>query len=247
MKFFCGMSNFFKRFLAALALISLELIVMAGVALVCVLVFLFMAKTVFIDQDHSFDRAAFAFAGSHTTPDFTAFMKFVTFFASKDFLIYGSLGLAAFFLFFKKHRWYSLKIPVVAAGSTLLNQGMKFWFGRPRPDTAFLEQSGLSFPSGHAMIGGAFYGLLIYLVWTTVRPLGLRWLLVTLLGLWVLLIGYSRVYLHVHYASDVLAGWAAGFLFLVFALLILRRLEPRYAEEAEEIMAQDQPNHSARP
>ena len=234
------MTTLFKRFIAAITLISLELAILAGVAFVCVVVFLFMAKTVFIDQDHAFDRAVFDFARSHTSSGFTAFMKFVTFFASKDFLIYGSLSLAVIFMFFKKHRWYSLKIPVVAAGSTLLNQGMKYMFGRPRPETAFFEQSGMSFPSGHAMIGGAFYGLLIYLVWTNVRPAGKRWLLVLALALWVLLIGYSRVYFQVHYASDVLAGWSAGFLFLVISLSLLRKLEPTYAAEATEII-EDQP------
>ena len=234
------MTTLFKRFIAAITLISLELAILAGVAFVCVVVFLFMAKTVFIDQDHAFDRAVFDFARSHTSSGFTAFMKFVTFFASKNFLIYGSLSLAVIFMFFKKHRWYSLKVPVVAAGSTLLNQGMKYMFGRPRPETAFFEQSGMSFPSGHAMIGGAFYGLLIYLVWTNVRPAGKRWLLVLALALWVLLIGYSRVYFQVHYASDVLAGWSAGFLFLVISLSLLRKLEPTYAAEATEII-EDQP------
>ena len=234
------MTTLFKRFIAAITLISLELAILAGVAFVCVVVFLFMAKTVFIDQDHAFDRAVFDFARSHTSSDFSAFMKFVTFFASKDFLIYGSLSLAVIFMFFKKHRWYSLKVPVVAAGSTLLNQGMKYMFGRPRPETAFFEQSGMSFPSGHAMIGGAFYGLLIYLVWTNVRHAGKRWLLVLALALWVLLIGYSRVYFQVHYASDVLAGWSAGFLFLVISLSLLRKLEPTYAAEATEII-EDQP------
>jgi membrane-associated phospholipid phosphatase len=240
------MSNLFKRFIAALTLISLELAILAGVAIVCVVVFLFMAKTVFIDQDHGFDHAVFDFARGHTSSGFTAFMKFVTFFASKNFLICGSLGLAVIFMFFKKHRWYSLKIPVVAAGSTLLNQGMKFWFGRPRPETAFFEQTGMSFPSGHAMIGGAFYGLLMYLIWTNVRHTGWRWLLVVALALWVLLIGYSRIYLHVHYASDVLAGWSAGFFFLIVSLSILRKLEPKYAAQATEIIAEDQSDPPSR-
>lgn len=234
------MSNFFKRLVAAFTLIGLELVILAAVGFVCILVFLYMAKTVFIDREHGFDLAIFDFARSHTTPAFTAFMKFVTFFASKDFLIYGSLSLAAFFMFIKKHRWYSVRIPVVAAGSSLLNQGLKFWFGRPRPESAFYEQTGLSFPSGHAMIGAAFYGVLMYLIWTNVRPRGLRWLLVLLLGLWILLIGYSRIYLNVHYASDVLAGWSAGFLVLVFTLLILRRVEPRYAAEAEHIIEEQE-------
>ena len=235
------MKQILKRIVAIFTLVSLELMVMAGLALVSAVVFLFMAKTVFIDQNNTLDKAAFAFTESHTTASFTNFMKFVTFFASRDFLIYGSLSLAVIFLFFKRHRWYSIKIPIIAAGSSLLNQLLKFWFDRPRPDTAFLEQSGFSFPSGHAMIGGAFYGLLIYWAWTEVKSLFWRWFLILFLSSWVLLIGYSRVYLHVHYASDVLAGWSAGFIFLILCLFVLRRLEPKYARKAQEVLEENQP------
>lgn len=233
------MTNIFKKILAVFTLISLELLILAGVALVCLLVFLFMAKSVFLDQNNALDVAVFAFARQHTTPNTTAFMQFVTFFASKDFLVYSSLILAALFLFFKKHRWYSVKVPVVAAGSSLLNQGMKVWFDRPRPETAFIEQHGLSFPSGHAMIGCAFYGLLIYLIWTNVQIIFWRWFLAGLLVFWIILIGFSRVYLNVHYATDVLAGWSAGFIFLVTTLLILRKLEPGYARQAREVITEE--------
>ena len=236
------MNRIIKRILAIFTLVSLELTVMAGVALVSAVVFLFMAKTVFIDQNNSLDKAAFAFAESHTTTAFTSFMRFITFFASRDFLVFGSLSLAAFFLFFKRHRWYSIKIPIIAAGSSLLNQFMKLWFDRPRPENAFFEQPGFSFPSGHAMIGSAFYGLLIYWTWTEVKPLLWRWLLIIFLSSWVLLIGYSRVYLHVHYASDVIAGWSAGFIFLIVCLLVLRRMEPNYARKAHEVMEENQPS-----
>ncbi|WP_026462736.1 phosphatase PAP2 family protein [Adhaeribacter aquaticus] len=230
------MSEVFKKVIAVFTLIGLELAVLAGVAVVSVFIFLYIAKLVFIDQNQALDAVAFSFAEAHTTPARTSFFKFVTFFASKDFLIYGSLGLAALFLVFKKHRWYALKVPVISAGSSALNQGMKAWFNRPRPETAFYEQSGLSFPSGHAMIGGAFYGLLIYLVWTNIRSLFWRWVLSGLLFIWIILIGFSRIYLHVHYASDVVAGWAAGFIFLIISILLLRRLEPKYARKATDVM-----------
>lgn len=233
------MSNLVKRILAVFTLIGMELAILGAVAFASVALFLLMMKLVFLDQNQTFDAAAFAFAKSHTTPAFTAFMRFVTFFASKDFLIYGSLTLAFAFYFVKKHRWYAVKIPVIAAGSSLLNQGMKFWFDRPRPETAFYQQSGYSFPSGHAMIGGAFYGLFIYLVWTNVKSVFWRWIFTLLLCAWILLIGYSRVYLNVHYASDVLAGWSAGFFFLVISLVVLRKFEPTYARKATEILADD--------
>ena len=233
------MSALVKKIVAIFTLIGVELAILGVVAFVSVALFLFMAKLVFFDQNNSFDMAAFAFAKTHTTAAFTAFMRFVTFFASKNFLIYGSLTLAFIFYFIKRHRWYAVKIPVIAAGSTLMNQSMKFWFDRPRPETAFLEQSGYSFPSGHAMIGGAFYGLFIYLVWTNVKSVLWRWVFTLLLCVWIVLIGYSRVYLNVHYASDVLAGWSAGLVFLVISLLVLRKFEPTYARKVTEVLQEE--------
>jgi membrane-associated phospholipid phosphatase len=230
------MSGIFKKLLALFTLIGVELLILGSVALGCVAFFLFMAKLVFIDGNNAFDLAAFQFAERHKTPEVISFFRFITFFASRDFLVAGSLTLAFIFYFFKKHRWYAIKIPVIAAGSSALNQLMKFWFDRPRPETAFFEQPGYSFPSGHAMIGGAFYGLFIYLVWTNVKPLFWRCFFSFLLIIWIFLIGYSRVYLHVHYATDVLAGWSAGIIFLIISMLILRKIEPRYAKEAKEVL-----------
>lgn len=218
--------------MAVLGLIGAEIIILIGAAFISVSLFLLMAKLVFLDQNQTLDVAAFAFARNHTSPAFTAFMQFITFFASRDFLVYGSLSLAFIFYFFKNHRWYAIKIPIIAAGSSLLNQALKFWFNRPRPETAFYHQSGFSFPSGHAMIGGAFYGLFIYLVWANVRSIFWRWLLTLGLSCWILLIGYSRVYLNVHYASDVIAGWSAGFIFLIISLRLIRRVEVIYARKA---------------
>lgn len=120
---------------------------------------------------------------------------------------------------------------------SILNQAMKRYFERPRPEFAMLEQSGLSFPSGHAMIGGAFYGVLIYVVWRTVRHAFWRWLLTILLTLLILLIGYSRIYLKVHYATDVLAGYAMGILWLILSIYLMRRLEKVYVKKVEQKQA----------
>jgi len=198
------------------------------------LLFFWMATVVFVEQEKDLDQAAFALAADVTTPQTTDFMYAVTFFGSKDFLIYGSLGLALFFFVFQRWRFYSLKVIAISATTTLFNQTMKWLFGRPRPETAFLEQGGNSFPSGHAMIGGAFWGLITYLVWTNVRQKWLRWLLCGLLGVFILLIGFSRVYLNVHFASDVLAGWGAGFFWLTVALFLLKRLQQRVGRKGEK-------------
>jgi undecaprenyl-diphosphatase len=93
----------------------------------------------------------------------------------------------------------------------LLNQLLKLYFHRPRPVNTLLHTYGLSFPSGHAMLGLTFYGCL---AWLLAQHLGQRRWAVPLL-LWAGLIGVTRVCLHAHYATDVLAGFAGGAAWLV--------------------------------
>jgi membrane-associated phospholipid phosphatase len=103
---------------------------------------------------------------------------------------------------------------------------LKFIFSRPRPLIPLLEPArGFSFPSGHAMMSFSFYGLLIYLVYVGVKNPYLKWLLMSFLLILIFLIGFSRVYLRVHYASDVIAGFAAGFIWIVLSLFITGRIE----------------------
>ncbi|MFB9865032.1 phosphatase PAP2 family protein [Rufibacter immobilis] len=220
----------------ALTVVSGQMVVAWLVFVGSALLFFWMTRVVFVEQEKELDQAAFAWADQFTNRETTQVMYFITFFGSKNFLIYGSLALAAFFLLFKKWRFYSLKVIAISATTTLFNQTMKWLFGRPRPETAFLEQGGNSFPSGHAMIGGAFWGLLVYLVWTNVPQRWARWLLCGLLGTWILLIGFSRVYLNVHYASDVLAGWGAGFFWLMLSIFLLNRLRQRKGRKAGQVL-----------
>ncbi|MBD0288451.1 MAG: phosphatase PAP2 family protein, partial [Flavisolibacter sp.] len=70
-----------------------------------------------------------------------------------------------------------------------------------------------------------FYGLLAYIVWHSVRNKTLKWTLIVLLIVWIVLIGLSRIYLRRHYYSDVMAGFAMGFLWLVISLKVIRRIE----------------------
>ncbi|MEO7291570.1 MAG: phosphatase PAP2 family protein, partial [Ginsengibacter sp.] len=97
---------------------------------------------------------------------------------------------------------------------------------RDRPLSPLLEAAqGYSFPSGHATMSITFYGLIIFLVWQNVKNVLLKWTLIILLGLLIIFIGASRVYLRVHYASDVLAGFCVGLMWLFLSLWILKRIE----------------------
>ncbi|WP_205501917.1 phosphatase PAP2 family protein [Rufibacter psychrotolerans] len=220
------MKKAYRKMVASLALFTVELVVIWAVFLLCLLVFFWLAREVLPGQELKFDSRAFAWADERATPQLTEFIKGITFLASRNFITGAGLMLIGYFLFVKKHKWYSLKVPVIALGSISLNLLLKYLFNRPRPLVPHLVESyGLSFPSGHAMISASFYGLLIYLVWKNVEVPAWRFLLVTLLSLLILFIGFSRVYLHVHYATDVLAGLAAGLGWVILANALLSRME----------------------
>ena len=79
---------------------------------------------------------------------------------------------------------------------------------------------GYSFPSGHSMISMAFYGLIIYYVWKNVKNIKIRNITCILLSILILLIGISRIYLGVHYASDVLGGFIISIAYLIVFITI---------------------------
>ncbi len=111
---------------------------------------------------------------------------------------------------------------------------LKLSFQRTRPEIPLLEKvSGFSFPSGHALMSVAFYGLMIYITWHEVKNTWLRNALILLLLTLIFLIGYSRIYLRVHYASDVMAGFAVGFGWLLLSLWMIEKIEKRILTRRE--------------
>ncbi|RIJ42821.1 phosphatase PAP2 family protein [Pontibacter oryzae] len=217
-----------EPFARLLGLLSLEVLALSAALLVCLLLFLLMTYLVFSARDSALDTSLFAFADRIASPGMTRVMRFISFFASVEYLLVAPPLVVLVFSFYPRLRWFALKVLLISFSTSILNQLMKRFFERPRPAFALLEQSGMSFPSGHAMIGGAFYGLLIYIIWRTVHNNVWRLLLIVFLALLVLLIGLCRIYLKVHYATDVLAGYAMGFLWLLLSVTLLRRLERAY-------------------
>ncbi len=131
---------------------------------------------------------------------------------------------ASLLLYFLKKRWIvSVEAAIVLISASFLNSFLKSWISRPRPDTELhlVEAASYSYPSGHAMSAMAFYGFLIYLTFKFVRPVWLKTLLILLLFFLILAIGTSRIYLGVHYPSDVVAGFAAGATWLILCVLLL--------------------------
>jgi membrane-associated phospholipid phosphatase len=153
-------------------------------------------------------------------------MSFITFLGKHQFLIPANLLLIFFFIVIKKQNWFSIRVITIAISSLVLMLLLKQLFQRKRPLSPLLKAAkGLSFPSGHAIMAVTFYGLLIYILQHTIESDWMKWILSTLIVALIILIGFSRIYLRVHYTSDVLGGFIIGLLWLMISLAVLKWLE----------------------
>lgn len=110
-------------------------------------------------------------------------------------------------------------------GAVALNLLLKSIIQRPRPDGfRLVAESGYSFPSGHSMVSMAFFGLVIWMVWHYHRHDVMRYVWCAVFSLIIVMVGISRIYLGVHYASDVLAGFCVSIVWLVFYTKIIAPL-----------------------
>ncbi|MDO4796970.1 MAG: phosphatase PAP2 family protein [Coriobacteriales bacterium] len=118
----------------------------------------------------------------------------------------------------------------------LINQVLKYIVQRPRPDGfRLISETGYSFPSGHSMVSMAFYGLCAWMVWNYERDRIMRWACCIAFSLIIVVVGMSRVYLGVHYASDVIAGFCVSLAWIgvytqVFCPLFMPEERDQHAE-----------------
>ncbi len=223
-----------RRVAAALTLVGLEALALLAVWLLCVSVVLGLGAWWLRTGAFAFDADAFTFADAlrARVPGLTHVMVAFTWLGTQYALVPAGLGLLGWFAFYKRHRWHSWRVPLVTLGSLLLDGLLKVTYHRPRPLIPHLVPAhGLSYPSGHAMVAASFWGLLWWLVRRHASAGAVRTLALAAFPLIALLVGLSRVYLHVHYASDVFAGFAAGLAWLLASLAFLRILERRAARQ----------------
>lgn len=229
-----------KKIIAGVALLSIELITLLVVFTVALTAFILTIKSVLANGKTAFDSRVFNYLSAHVNNVNTRVMEFFSFLGTHLFLIPANIVLIIYFLFIKKHKWYSIKIPVIAVSSLLLMFILKYIFHRDRPITPLLDAAkGFSFPSGHAVMSFTFYGLLIAIGWQHIKSGWLKWIFTLILSLLIFAIGLSRVYLRVHYASDVLAGFCVGCMWLLLSLWILGKMEFFSRKKVDPIMKQE--------
>jgi undecaprenyl-diphosphatase len=236
---FRSLSNRVKRFWAALALLSVEMTIVLILFVIAMTAFVYVTRRVFVLNKTKLDTNVFNYLKSHVSERNNDIMEVFTFLGTHVFLIPANLIMIAYFLFIKKHKWYSIKIPAIALSSLGLMFLLKGLFDRPRPTVPLLfHAEGLSFPSGHALMSVTFYGLIIYMVFKGVKNQPLKWTLISLLIVLIFIIGGSRVYLRVHYATDVIAGYCIGFLWLVFTVWLLNKIEKHSKQKFNTVVEQ---------
>ena len=183
------------------------------VLFICLIGFLELAEDVFNKEIMNGDIIGYKIISTFLISDFaTPIAKFITNFGGAIFIILLTVILIAVI----KNKKIGLSILTNLAIITILNQLLKRILQRPRPtEYRIIEESGYSFPSGHSMISMAFYGYLIYLIYKYVENKYVKWILISLLSILICLIGISRIYLGVHYTSDVLGGFLISISYLV--------------------------------
>src|SRR5690554_7595871 len=185
------------------------------------------------DELTAFDDAISTAVQSYRTPSLTSIFELITHLGDRIAYFIAALIVAAFF-YFKYGRWkFTLQTILVLLLSSLSNVVLKKVINRERPTFEHLVAvSTLSYPSGHSMSAMAFYGFLIYL---TFRFSGSWWAKFSSFigfGLLILLIGISRVYLGVHYPSDVIAGFMGGLIWVAFCAVIFNIVDLYRQKEA---------------
>ena len=145
----------------------------------------------------------------------TSFYKILTFFGSGIFL---SLCCVLLFIFVKDNSKRIMIVANLIIVSLFSNFVLKPIFHRDRPIDMIVSENGYSFPSSHAFIATAFYGLLIYFVYKSNLSCRIKILIISCLSLVIFGIGVSRVYLGVHYPTDVIGGFVGGVIYLICML-----------------------------
>ena len=203
--------------------ISLKAIVVSLLFLVSLGVFALLAHEIVFENEDWIDSRAFLFFKSHSSPAMIKFFKILTFFGSPMFL-FPAYVILIVWLLIKKRRADAIDIGIIAITSTVLVHSLKALIGRSRPDLPlFKALTNASFPSGHALSSFIFCSLLIWLIWRTEWNRAWKWVLSSLLILFSLAIGVSRIVLRYHYASDVLAGFCMGFAWVLLSLWLQQK------------------------
>ncbi|HYH04910.1 MAG TPA: phosphatase PAP2 family protein [Bacillota bacterium] len=161
----------------------------------------------------------------------TSLMRAITELGSTGGVVGVALGIIVICLYFRK-RLEALTFGLTVLGAFLTSEWLKGVFKRARPPLPWLgSATNYSFPSGHSLVTLALYGSLAYLVVRNLKPSRLRSVMIAVLLLIPFLVGISRIYLGVHYPSDVLAGWILAVVWIGGSVFVMKAVRSRLSRK----------------
>ena len=186
-----------------------------------IIIFIFIAHALLQDNLHQIDNIIYKNINKLKSNSMTFIFKFISNLSNSITLITITICT----LIFHKNKNYGKYMLINLICIVVINQILKLSFGRTRPlDLMLIDEIGYSFPSGHSMASMGFYGYIIYLIYKDCK--NKKWLYIILLSLLIMLVGISRIYLGVHYASDVIAGFSITICYLIiYTSIISSKLE----------------------
>lgn len=205
-------------------LLALVLCVFFGI------VFGYIATAVGNESIAHFDTAVIGFVQGLEAPWLTTIMKVFTWIGSG--YVVAPIALIGFIVLFfvLRYRHQAFLLIAVIAGSVLLNSALKNYFKRERPEIhRIMDANGFSFPSGHSMMAFALYAIIAYIAWRNVKTTMSRVVLVLFTTFMIIMIGTSRIYLGVHYPSDIVGGFTASALWVTIAISVYAYFQNRRA------------------
>ena len=220
-----------KRTLEFLTL-SLALGITASIG--SLIFFAWLSNEVLEGETRHFDEVTRAAVHHLASPTMTGTMRGISFVGSSLFLTTATVVM---FIWFLTHRWRreAWLLGITMLGAAVLNTTLKLTFQRARPEPFFdlLAPKSYSFPSGHSLASFCFFGALATVLAARIENKRINFVIWLVSGLMVLLIGLSRIYLGVHYTTDVLAGYAAALIWIAVIRFVEMELMRRRRKREE--------------
>ena len=179
------------------------------------LLFIILSLLVITNKTTKFDTLIHSYILNIRTTSLTKILTIITNLAGASFL----LALSILLFIFMKNKKIPLYMFFNLIFAFFINEIAKSIFLRSRPiGINLIDENGLSFPSGHSMVGLSFYGFIIYLLIKKMKNQRLKYIYITLLSILIITIGFSRIYLGVHYFTDIIGGFLLAIIYLYIYL-----------------------------
>jgi undecaprenyl-diphosphatase len=229
--------KFLKDIITTISEFAIEFLIVFSLLIVSSLLLYILVHFVIPEKENIIDDNAFLFFRPLISPALIKIAKLVTFFGTGTFLIPSYIFIIVY-LVRNNYIKYAFMTSTIAISSLLLGWALKDIFHRSRPPHHLVSGAGgYSFPSGHALGGFIFTGVVLYFIWQTRKSYYVKWIFSILMFVWGTIIGISRVFLHVHYATDVLGSLFIALLWFslmyIFFLFLYRHEMNDRIEEKE--------------